>query len=86
MPEICRFYGIVIRMYPREHGIPHFHAQYGENIASVMIHNPRRMRGRLPLRAQRLVVEWTLLYQEELLEAWNQVRSGMMPNRIAPLE
>lgn len=26
MPTICRFDGIVIRMYFAEHGNPHFHA------------------------------------------------------------
>ena len=30
MPEISRFYGIIIKMYFREHGLPHFHAIYGE--------------------------------------------------------
>jgi hypothetical protein len=32
MPVIARFYGIIIKMYfsQSEHGIPHFHAVYGE--------------------------------------------------------
>jgi hypothetical protein len=29
MPELCRFLGIVIAMYYRDHGPPHFHAIYG---------------------------------------------------------
>ena len=30
MPVIARFYGILIKMYFREHGVPHFHSLYGE--------------------------------------------------------
>jgi len=30
MPEISRFYGIIIYIYFREHNPPHFHAVYGE--------------------------------------------------------
>lgn len=30
MPEISRFFGIVIAMYYNEHNPPHFHARYGE--------------------------------------------------------
>ena len=37
MPEICRFYGIVIRMYSREHAPPHFHAEYAGSEASIAI-------------------------------------------------
>ena len=51
-----------------------------------MIGDPRRMQGGLPPRAQRLLIEWTLLHQEELLEAWNRVRNGQAPGGIAPLE
>ena len=35
MPEICRFYGIVIRMFYRDHRLPHFHVEYGDREAVV---------------------------------------------------
>ncbi len=28
MPEICRFFGVIIRMYYDDHGLPHLHAEY----------------------------------------------------------
>jgi len=31
MPEISRFFGIIIRMYFNDHVPPHFHAHYGEH-------------------------------------------------------
>ena len=62
MPEICRFYGIVIRMYFRDHQPPHFHAQYGDREAVVRIEDLRVTEGRLPTRAERMVVkgQWDL--------------------------
>lgn len=49
MPEVSRFYGIVIRMFFREHGPPHFHAEYGGQQAVVGIEDLTVLRGRLPL-------------------------------------
>ena len=37
MPELSRFLGIVIGMFYREHGVPHFHAVYGEHEISVEV-------------------------------------------------
>ena len=37
MPEISRFLGIVIGMFYNEHGVPHFHAVYGEFEATIEI-------------------------------------------------
>jgi phosphomannomutase len=31
MPEISRFYGIIISIFYDEHNLPHFHARYGEH-------------------------------------------------------
>ena len=57
MPEVSRFYGIVIRMFFREHGPPHFHADYGGQQAVVGIEDLAVLRGRLPPRALGFVVE-----------------------------
>ena len=86
MPEICRFYGIVIRMYFDDHRPPHFHAIYGGDEALVGIEGMAVLRGRLPPRAHGLVVEWAALHQRELLEAWGRARRLEPLGKIAPLD
>lgn len=63
MPEISRFYGIVIKMYFGDHPPPHFHAEYGEHEAVVGIETLTVIAGRLPPRAIGLVSEWASLRQ-----------------------
>jgi hypothetical protein len=58
VPEISRFLGVVIGMFYSEHGVPHFHAVYGEYEASIEIES-ERVHGALPRRALALVLEWT---------------------------
>jgi hypothetical protein len=70
MPVIARFYGIAIRMYSREHGVPHFHAIYGESNAVFAIETLDLIEGRLPNRAHRLVREWAAEHQGDLHEMW----------------
>jgi len=85
MPRISTFYGIVIAMYYREHGAPHFHAIYGEHEASVAIESLEIFRGYLPPRALRLVKQWAVIHQEELLQNWNLAEQGEVLEHIAPL-
>ena len=85
MPEVSRFFGIVIGMFYKEHGVPHFHAVYGEHEISVEIESDR-VHGEFPPRAQRLVLEWTALHKAELLENWQNARDGKALSPIAPLE
>ncbi len=85
MPEICRFYGIVIAIYHREHSPPHFHARYGGDKAAVEIGTLRVLEGRLPPRALGLVVEWAGQHQDELARDWDLARSGQPPQGIEPL-
>ncbi len=72
MPIIAMFYGILIKMYfsQREHGVPHFHAIYGEYNAVFDIQTLEMIEGDLPLRAQKIVREWATQYQQELLQMW----------------
>ena len=81
MPIIARFYGIVIKMYfsQSEHGIPHFHAIYGEFNAVFSIERLDMIEGDLPNRAQRLVKDWALQYQKELLDMWNKQEFRQLP-------
>ena len=85
MPEICRFLGIVIGMFFNEHGVPHFHAVYGEHEVTVEVET-RVVHGEFPPRALRLVLEWTELHRSELLEDWLLARQGQPLKGIAPLE
>jgi phosphomannomutase len=85
MPEVSRFFGIVIAMYHDEHPPPHFHARYGGKKITVEIADGR-VAGRLPPRALGLVLEWWSLHQPELAENWELVIQGKQPNQIAPLE
>lgn len=70
MPVIARFYGILIKMYFREHGVPHFHAIYGEFNGVFEVTTMEMIEGDLPPRAQRLVCDWAEQYKEELQRMW----------------
>ncbi len=85
MPEICRFYGIIIRMYHPDHPPPHFHAIYAEHEALIEIEPIRIYQGNLPPRAKSLVFEWAAIHQQILLANWNALRAGQSPRKIAPL-
>jgi hypothetical protein len=58
VPKVSEFFGIVIYVYWRDHGPPHFHAVYGGDEALIAIRDLSVLRGRLPPRAMGLVVEW----------------------------
>ena len=85
MPEISKFLGIVIGMFFNEHGVPHFHAAYGEFEVTVEVETGT-VHGEFPKRALRLVLEWAQLHRQELLEDWQLARQGQGLKRIAPLE
>lgn len=85
MPELSRFFGIVIAMYHDEHPPPHFHARYAGKEIQVGIVDGR-VKGNLPPRALGLVLEWWSLHQAELAENWQIVSEGGEPKRIEPLE
>ena len=82
MPELSRFYGIVVRIFFNDHGPPHFHAYYAPEEALLSIETLSVIAGRLPPRARGLVVEWASLHQEELREAWNRAQSLEPPGQI----
>jgi len=85
MPEICRFYGIVIAMFYDEHNPPHFHARYGGHKVAIDIRTLSVLEGRFPARALGMVIEWASQHQIELLENWERARSEQVPNKIPPL-
>ena len=86
MPEISRFFGIVIRMYWDDHNPPHFHAFYGDEEVLIDIRTLSVFSGELSPRAFGLVVEWARIHQRELLEDWQRARSQQPLAKIEPLK
>jgi len=85
MPEISRFFGIIIKMYFGDHNPPHFHAVYQEFTAEYDIQTLTVIRGSLPIRAHAMVLEWASLHREELLEDWLLATEMKEIKKIAPL-
>jgi hypothetical protein len=85
MPEISRFFGIVIGIFYSEHGAAHFHAVYGKHEITVEVESGK-IHGQFPARALRLVLEWANLHRGELIENWQLAQQGQPLRRIAPLE
>lgn len=85
MPEISRFFGIVIKMYFDEHPPPHFHAEYGEHKAVVDIQSLVVIGGYLPPRVLGLVVEWAAQHRGELLALWERAERMQPLGKIQPL-
>lgn len=79
MPEITRFYGIVIKIFFGDHAPPHFHAIYGEYNALIGIESLQIIEGDLPNRAEKMVLEWAKLYQKDLLNIWNTQNFVKLP-------
>lgn len=86
MPTISQFYGILIRMFHRDHAPPHFHAVYGEFELLVGIQPIVILEGSAPARVRSMVLEWAAVHQTELMSDWNLARAGQTLARIAPLE
>jgi hypothetical protein len=84
MPEISRFYGIVVFMNYREHEPPHFHAKYQEQEVSIEI-NTGIVEGKMSKRALRMLFEWTDLHHDELAENWERAKSRQALQKIDPL-
>lgn len=84
MPEICRFYGIIIKMFfkPKEHEPSHIHALYGEHIGVFDLATMKMTEGDLPGKAQDLVKEWMMRHQGRLQEMWDTQKLEKLP----PLE
>jgi hypothetical protein len=85
MPTISSFYGISIRMFFNDHVPPHFHVEYAEFKATVDIVELTISSGKLPRRAQELVLDWAELHQNELLIDWQLCTIKQQPNPINPL-
>jgi hypothetical protein len=85
MPELSRFYGIVVKMYYDDHPPPHFHAEYAGREMLVNIVSLVSIHGSLSPRATGMVLEWAAQHQAELLAAWRQVQGHLPLTKIDPL-
>jgi Domain of unknown function (DUF4160) len=85
VPEVSRFFGIVIRINFGDHPPPHFHARYASENVAIEIATLTVIAGSLAPRALGLVIEWATQHQKELMTNWELVRSGKLPTRIEPL-
>ena len=86
MPEISRFYGIIIRMFYNDHNPPHFHVIYQEDEAIIEIKTLEILEGHLPKRATSLVIEWAIEHREELIKNWHKARNHETLDSIKPLD
>jgi len=86
MPEISRFFGIIISIFYDEHNPPHFHARYGDHKIAIAINTLQVLEGYLPPRALGLVIEWAYLHKDELLKDWQLAEQNMQPDKIEPLK
>jgi hypothetical protein len=85
MPEVSRFYGIVIQLFYGDHLPAHFHVTYSGQRAKIDIESLALMEGALPPRAMGLVVEWASIHQDELRDAFSKAAAMEQPQKIAPL-
>ena len=86
MPEISRFFGIVVTMYYNDHAPPHFHAKYDRQRISVAIEDARILSGDFPSRARDLVLQWLALHRDDLMTDWTLARERKPLKKIDPLE
>ena len=88
MPELSRFYGIVIKMIFNDddkHHKPYVHVYYGENEASVAL-DGEVLEGKLPIKQYRMVAGWMAIHEDELYEAWNKAVRNIAFEKIEPLK
>ncbi len=86
MPEVSRFYGIVIQMYYREHGVPHFHAIYQGHKVVIGINPVTVIEGSIPRRGLTMIKTWARLHETELQANWERARLHLEPYKIEGLE
>ena len=89
MPEIARFFGIIVRMFAEPaapHHRPHFHAYFQDDVGVFAIEAIELIGGSLPRKQRRLVEAWAEIHQGELLVDWERLQAGRPPVKIEPLQ
>jgi len=86
MPEISRFFGIIIAMFFDDHNPPHFHARYENDNAVIKITDLTVLEGYLQPRALGLVMEWAAIHKDELLSDWELAKDKKPLFPVEPLK
>lgn len=84
MPEISRFFGIIVFINYNDHHPPHFHAWYGDYKITITIEEGI-VEGKMPKRALKMIFEWMEIYKSELFEDWENAKNKQPLNKINPL-
>ena len=85
MPEISRFYGVIILMFIDDHNPPHIHVRYAGYRTSITIED-HTVKGPLPERLLKIVFEWMDKHHDELMDNWNRLKNDKDPNPVIPFE
>jgi hypothetical protein len=88
VPELSRFFGIIIRMFSEvggAHHVPHFHAYYQDKVAVFSINPIRLIAGSLPTKQEGMVEAWAGSHHAELERDWQLLQGGRKPEPIEPL-
>jgi len=86
MPEICRFFGIIIYLNTNDHNPPHIHADYSGKEGVFEILTGNMIQGKLPIKITNMVQKWIDIHQEELLKDWSFAAEGKTIFKITPLK
>jgi len=84
VPEIAKFYGIIVFMNYCDHDPPHFHARYGGQEVMIEILSGT-VRGHMSKRALRMLFEWSESHEQQLIDNWKRVRDRRPLQQIEPL-
>lgn len=83
MPEISRFFGIIVSIFYDEHNPPHFHARYNEYKITININDLSILEGSFPPRAMGILIEWAMIHRSELKQEWDL---AMDQKELFPIE
>ncbi|MBI5031191.1 MAG: DUF4160 domain-containing protein [Chloroflexi bacterium] len=86
MPEISRFFGLIISMYHDDHLPPHFHVKYAEHRAQIHIETMEIIEGKVPNRVLASTLEWAALHRAERRANWERAQADLPPMKIEPLD
>ena len=84
MPTLSMFYGIIIRMFFKDHNVPHFHASYQGHNASFDF-DGELLEGEMPVKQRKMIEVWAILHKDELIANWELAQEDGDLFRIDPL-
>jgi hypothetical protein len=64
---------IIIRVYANDHLPPHFHAVAPDHEALIEIETLTLLRGSLPPRGRKSVMDWAGRNRQNIVDEWNRI-------------